>query len=261
MKQSLKSLVLFAAAALVALQAFAADYWVVMKDGTRYKAKGRPTVTGNRATIQMQSGSTLVVDASQIDVAKSEEVTRNGGGEVLAIEQRPAGMAQQQQQQNPSLGSQIKLRKLPSQQQPQAVTPAPATLPPPQPAAPITATPPTGAEAQAGVIDKFTRAFENVGIFEHKITSINRTSLHCELTADSEDKVFNVLSAAAFLVVHNAGINGAQIDMVEIFMKTTNGGSAGRFQMTQADAQALYAGGVSPTPARLQEYFVRKVLY
>lgn len=259
MKQSLKSFALFAAVALVALQALAADYWVVMKDGTRYKAKARPTVTGNRATIQMQSGSTLVVDASQIDVAKSEEVTKNGGGEVLAIEQRPTGMATQVQQ-SPSLGSQIKLRKLPSQQ-PQTATAAPVALPPPQPATPITATPSTGAEAQAGVIDKFTRAFENVGIYEHKITSINRTSLHCELTADSEDKVFNVLSAAAFLVVHNAGIPGAQIDMVEIFMKTTNGGSAGRFQMTQADAQALYAGGVSPTPAKMQEYFVRKVLY
>src|SRR4029079_7418026 len=93
-----KSLVLFAAAALLALQAFAADYWVVMKDGTRYKAKARPTVTGNRATIQMQSGSTLVVDASQIDVAKSEEVTRNGGGEGMAIEHRPTAMATQTQQ-------------------------------------------------------------------------------------------------------------------------------------------------------------------
>jgi hypothetical protein len=251
-----KSHVLFAAAALFALQVFAADYWVVMRDGTRYKAKARPTVTGNRATILMQSGSTLVVDAAQIDVAKSEEVTRNGGGEVLAIEQRPTGMATPQQ--NSPLGSQIKLRKLPAQQ-PQGTTPA--TLPPPQPAAPISATPSTGAEVQAGVIEKFTRAFENVGIFEHKVTSINKTSLHCELTADSEDKVFNVISAAAFLVVHNAGINGAQIDLVEIFMKTTNGGSAGRFQMTQADAQTLYGGGSSPTPAKLQEYFVRKVLY
>ena len=254
-----KKLVLFAAATLLALQTFAADYWVVMKDGTRYKAKAKPTVTGNRATILMQSGSTLVVDASQIDVAKSEEVTRNGGGEVLAIEPTPSGMSQQPRPQGPSLGSQIRLRKPPSQQ-PQAAAP-PATLPPPQPAAPINATPSTGAEVQAGVIDKFSRAFENVGIFEHKITSINKTSLHCELTADSEDKVFNVLSASAFLVVHNAGIPGAQIDMVELFMKTTNGGSSGRFQMTQADAQALYAGGVPPDRAKLQEYFIRKVLF
>jgi len=43
--------------------------------------------------------------------------------------------------------------------------------------------------------------------------------------------------------------------------RSLDGGSAGRFQMTQADAQALYAGGLSPAPAKMQEYFVRKVLY
>ena len=110
-----KSFVLFAAAALFAVHALA-TYWVVMKDGTRYVAKAKPTVNGNRATIVMKSGSTLVVDASQIDMA-------------------------------------------------------------------------------------------------------------------------------------------------ELFMKTTNGGSSGRFQMTQADAQALYAGGVPPDRVRLQDYFIHKVIY
>jgi hypothetical protein len=31
--------------------------------------------------------------------------------------------------------------------------------------------------------------------------------------------------------------------------------------MTQADAQALYAGGVAPDRTKLQDYFVRKVIY
>ena len=256
-----KSFVLFAVATLFAAHAFA-TYWVIMKDGSRYVAKAKPTINGNRATIVLQSGSTLVVDATQIDMAKSEEVTRNGGGELLAVEQAPTGMTMQSQGQ--PLGSKIKLRKLPPQQQQQAqtATPPPQQLPPPQPApSAITATPPSGSDVQAGVIDKFTRAFENVGIFEHKLTSINKTSIHCDLTADSEEKVFQVLSAAAFLVVHNAGVQGAQIDMVEIFMKTTNGGVSGRFQMTQADAQALYAGGIAPDRTKLQDYFVRKVLF
>lgn len=245
-----KSLVLFAAATLLAAHAFA-SYWVVLKDGTRYQAKAKPTINGNRATIQMQSGSSLIVDASQIDVAKSEEVTRLGGGEILAVEQPAAGSAAISPSTS-TLGSQIKLRKLPTQ--PQAAVA-------PQPANAIAATQPTGAEVAPGVIEKFTRAFESAGVFEHKINSISKTAIHCELTADSEDKVFNVLSAAAFLVVHNAGVPGAQLDMVEIFMKTTNGGSSGRFQMTQADAQALYAGGVGPDRPKLQDYFIRKVIY
>jgi len=245
-----KSFVLFAAVTLFAAHAFA-SYWVVLKDGTRYQAKAKPTINGNRATIQMQSGSTLVVDASQIDQAKSDEVTRLGGGEILAVEQPSAGTGAVQTT-TPSLGAQIRLRKLPAQ--PQAAVA-------PQPANSIAATSPTGGEVLPGVIEKFTRAFESAGVFEHKINSISKTAIHCELTADSEDKVFNVLSAAAFLVVHNAGVPGAQLDMVEIFMKTTTGGSSGRFQMTQADAQALYAGGVGPDRPKLQDYFIRKVIY
>jgi hypothetical protein len=246
-----KSFVLFAAAALFAAHAFAAgSYWVVLKDGTRYHAKAKPTITGNRATIVMQSGGTLVVDAGQIDVAKSDEVTRLGGGELLGVE--PTSTRTPASPQSSTLGSQIRLRKLPA---------APQNSAAPAPSEAIAATPATGAEVQGGVIEKFTRAFENVGIFEHKITSISKTAIHCELTADSEEKVFNVLSAAAFLVVHNAGVPSAQIDMAEIFMKTTTGGSSGRFQMTQADAQALYAGGIPPDRTKLQDYFVRKVIY
>jgi hypothetical protein len=200
----------------------------------------------------MQSGSTLVVDASLIDQAKSEEVTRLGGGELLGVEQMPAGSASAQPQSSP-LGSQIRLRKPPA---PQPTAPPAAPLP-----KAIAPTPSTGGDVQSDLIEKFTRAFESAGVFEHKINSISRTSIHCELTADSEDKVFNVLSAAAFLMVHNAGLPAAQLDMVEIFMKTTMGGSSGRFQMTKADAQGLYAGGLAPDRPKLQDYYIRKVIY
>jgi len=246
-----KSLVLFAAAACLAAHAFAASYWVVLRDGTRYQAKAKPTINGTRATIQMESGGTLVVDASQIDAAKSEEMTRLGGGQVIALERTTSGTTAAPTTTS-SLGSQIRLRKLPAQPQAAAAT---------QPANAIAATPATGGEVPPGVIEKFTRGFESAGVFEHKINSISKTAIHCELTADSEDKVFNVLSAAAFLVIHNAGVPGAQLDMVEIFMKTTTGGSSGRFQMTQADAQALYAGGIGPDRPKLQDYFIRKVIY
>src|ERR1041385_532685 len=108
-----KSLVLAAAATLFAAHAFA-NYWVVLRDGTRYNAKAKPVVSGNRATITLMSGSTLVVDPAQIDIAKSDEVTRLGGGELLAVEQtNTAGMHQPTQ----SLGSSIKLRKLSQSQQ------------------------------------------------------------------------------------------------------------------------------------------------
>ena len=57
-------------------------------------------------------------------------------------------------------------------------------------------------------------------------------------------------------MVHNAGVPGVQIDAVDLFMKTTTGGAAGRFHMTRDDAQALDAKTITP-----QDYFVLKVLF
>jgi hypothetical protein len=47
-----------------------------------------------------------------------------------------------------------------------------------------------------------------------------------------------------------------KLDVVELFMKTTTGGAAGRFQMTRADAEALDKRTMSQ-----QDYFLRKVIY
>ena len=110
-------------------------------------------------------------------------------------------------------------------------------------------------QLDGGLKDRFERAYENVGIFEHKLTGTNR-NVRVELTADSEDKVFNALSATAFLIVRNAGMDHAQIDMVELFMKTTTGGAAGRFQMNRANADQIHNKLVT-----LQDYFVRHVIY
>ena len=237
-----KILLVLGVALLVSPSLFA--YWVVLKDGTRYDAVDKPVITGNKATVKLKSGQTIVVAAEAIDVAKSEEVTRLGGGELLGVEQRtqPAGKPVA------SLGSQIKLRRQEQQ----------------QPASPATAATPavvTGPTLGADVIDKFERAYENVGIFEHKLTSTGPHALRADLTVDQEDKVFNTISATAFLIIKNAGLNGVSIDEVDLFLKMTNGGTAGRFHMSRDDANALYAGGSAPDRTKLQQYFVNKVLF
>jgi hypothetical protein len=237
-----KILLLVAVALLASPQLFA--YWVVLKDGTRYDAVDKPVITGNKATVKLKTGQTIVVAAEAIDVAKSEEVTRLGGGELLGVEQRTPGAPTAKPA--PSLGSQIKLRRQVQQQQTTPTTTAPVV---------------TGPTLGADVVDKFERAYENVGIFEHKLTSTAAHTLRADLTVDNEDKVFNTISATAFLMIKNAGLPNVTIDEVDLFMKMTNGGTAGRFQMTRADADALYAGGNAPDRTKLQQYFVTKVLF
>ena len=242
-----KSWMLFGAALLVAVQGLAASYWVVLRDGTRYEAKSRPAVVSGRATVNLTTGQVLQLDGSAIDFTKSDEMTRNGGLQVMDLGQAAAAPTKQ----SSSLGSAIRLRK------PQTTAPVSAAAPPPPAApAPAPATAAGGSRLGTDVLDKFERAYENVGIFEHKLSSTAPHTIRVEIVADNEEKVFNALSATAFLVVRNAGLSGVQVDQVDLFMKQTTGGAAGRFQMTRDDAQALDSKSISR-----EDYFVRKVLY
>ncbi len=238
-----KILTIVACTSLFAASAFA-RYIVVLKDGTRYIAKSKWTVTNGKALVALENGQSLQLDPALIDVAKSEQMTKIGLANANIIDLNPETPKAAPQQ--PSLGSQIKLRR-PSQQE----AAAPKT---PAPAVPTIA--PGAGEMSGIVIDKFQRAFENVGIFEQKVVANGAHAIRAELTVDTEERVFNAISATSFLMVRNAGVEGTQIDMVELFMKTTNGGAAGRFQMSRADADALDKRQITQ-----QEYFIRKVIY
>jgi hypothetical protein len=237
-----KTFLLAAAVSFVAAHAFA-SYYVVMKNGTQYKAKAKWTISNGKALVLLESGQSLLIDPALINEAKSDEVTRNGTGGLNTIDLNP-DLPQNDTAPKSSLGAAIKLRKM---QQPPSTTPQPST-----PAPTVAAGPLLGAE----VVDKFDRAYENVGIYEKKLTATGPRSLRAELTVDSEEKVFNAISATSFLITRNAGVTGARVDMVELFMKTTTGGSSGRFQMSRSDAEALDSKQVSQ-----QDYFVRKVIF
>lgn len=244
-----KTLTVLAFVSLLASTAFA-QYIVVLKDGTRLKAKAKWTIANGKAVIKLQNGQTATLNPAEIDVAKSEQVTKSGMGDMNVISldsQQQTGQQPKQPRPQDSLAAQVRaMRRNPTTTQ---QTPTPAG----SPAAPTPA--PVIDQLDARVKDTFERAFENVGIYEHKLAGTNR-NIRAEMTADNEDRVFNALSATAFLMARNAGVDGLSIERVELFMRTTNGGAAGRFQMSRADADAINGKTMS-----IQEYFVRKVIY
>ncbi len=219
-----------------------AAYVVVLKDGTQYKAKQRWTVKAGKALLELESGSVLQLDPNMIDVEKTNEVNKLGLGNVkiLGQETRPGST-----QTDTSLGSTLKLRK------------PPATNPdPPSPRSTPTPAATSGGGLGFEVISKFEAAYENVGIFEHRVVSDGPGKLRVELIADNEDRVFGAITATAFFMIGVPRSTGTAIDTVELFMRTTTGMPAGRFQMTPADAEAI--NGKRLTPAG---YFVHRVLY
>jgi hypothetical protein len=250
MKKLLKKLLVVAALAVVVTANAFASYIVVLKNGQTYKAKAKWTMQNGKAIVQLENGQTLAIDPTLIDVAKSEQTTNAGLGGAKILNTVNNALSPAAQPQESGLGSVVHIKRM---------TPTPPPVPTAAPGAAAQVVPPpssgNGSLSQE-VLDKFARAYENVGLFEQKITSPSAGVVRADLTADSEDKVFNAISATSFLIVRNAGVPGADIKMVELFMKTTVGGSAGRFQMTRDDAQALDSKQLSQ-----QEYFVRRVIY
>src|SRR5438552_6588527 len=79
-----KILSFVAVAFVITLPAFA-SYWVVLRDGTKYKAKAKPEVVNGRAIIQLESGTTIAVDPASIDQPRSDQVTKMGGADPIEI--------------------------------------------------------------------------------------------------------------------------------------------------------------------------------
>jgi len=240
-----KSLILAAFLTLVAMPSFA-RYIVVLKNGTSYTAKEKWTVVNGKAIVQLQNGQSLQFDPALIDVAKSEQMTKIGMANASVVELSPNMPQTSTAPRQPSLGAAIKLRPK-NDAPPTAVKATPSTP------APVSV--PSGSLA-AQVIDKFRRAYENDGIFESNVTSTGSDTFSVELTVDTEDRVFGALSTTSAMIMRNAFVEGAKIELVELFMKTTTGGAAGRFQMTRADADALLNKKI-----KREDYFITKVIY
>jgi hypothetical protein len=236
------------AVSLVALALSApayATYVVVLKGGQTFSAKAKWTVVKGKAIVHLENGQTLQLDPNDIDVAKSEQLTKSGLRDANIIDLDPNMPSKGKAPAGPSLGSSIKLRNVSS---------APTTAA----NAAAAAAAPTGPVLGFDVIDKFDRSYENVGIFEKKLTGTGMATLRADLTADNEDKVFNAISATSFLIMN---IKEAKIEAVELYMKTTMGGSAGRFKMTREDATALEAIPANAREKALHDYYIRKVLF
>ena len=225
-----------------------ADYTVVLKDGRRLQARQKWTISQGKAIVELTNGTRLQLDPAVIDVAKSEAATRSGLGDARVLETVPQTEAPSRKQ--PSLGSIANIRKQ-ADSAPAKATPAPAPATSGRSSAP--SEPATVAGSVDGIVaEKFNAAYENVGLFERKLSLSEEGRLRIDLMADTEDQVFKALSATAF-VFANVPSSYTGIDL---FLRTVNGGSAGRFQMSREDAQA-----VATKKIEWYDYYVRHVIF
>lgn len=226
-----------------------ASYTVIMKDGQRYRAKQKWTVSGTKAIVTLESGQTLSLDANLIDVKESEKVNAQGMGGARVIANPDSG-APAAAQSSP-LGN-ITIRK------PPASTPSTTSAAAPSGIKSTVNSAATGStNLSKNVLQLFSNAYENVGFFDSKVVGNGPNRLHITMTADNEDQVFKALSATAFMMTKIPTATGERVETIDLFLRTINGGSGGRFQMTQADAADL----AQDTQNKWKDYYVRKVIF
>lgn len=237
----MRILLVLAAALVLAAPAALAEYIVVLRDGRRYEATEKYKLQNGKAIITLTNGRTIQIEVDSIDQAASDAATRSGLGDAKVLATVPTQAPASAGPSRPSLGSLATIRQ-PQTRANNSSSPSDSIGTP--------ATP--GARLDPVLASKFTAAFENVGLFERALEMRTETVLRIDVTADNEDHVFKAISATSFIYANVP----SNLEAVELFMRTSTGGSSGRFQMTKEQAIAL-----ANQKIEWYDYFVRNVLY
>lgn len=241
----MKRILLLAAALLMVATSSFATYMIVLKDGTRYRAKQKWTINGKLAVARLESGELIQFDSSLIDHEATDEANRLGYGDAMVISTGTTTSSAPKKAAAKPLGSVTSLRKLPAGTSRDATADTPGKSDANEPAGP----PLIGKQS----VRMFSKAYDNVGIYDAEIEPLAGYRLRVQLTADNEDTVFKAISATCYVMTH---IPDQRIDMVELFMATLNGGSSGRFQITPDEAKKINDKKIS-----WQDYYVAKVIF
>lgn len=228
-----------------------AAYTVFLKDGSSVVARGKYEIRKGRAIITLPNGTQTFVDASQIDVAKTEAANRGtdygatdlGNTRVVPGDETPPPP-------NKSLGDLIAThrpskRELPNARRAQEEAPG------------KTATTRSGAldlaklphvpYARADLTAEVQQFFRSQGVGEVEVFAGSRPDrLLVEVTTGSEGSVFQGLTASANALLQLRERFPQTVEAIELLMKTQSREKAGQFVLTPEAATALVSKKIEP---------------
>ena len=235
-------LIALAAIALAASAAF--GYNIKLKDGSIIFARTKYEVKGTKAIIVLQNGTVTQIDLATIDVPGTEQYNKDNPGNVIALTQadtREINVPVLRPRPTVSLQDIIRKRK------PQLNAPPPAKSAGASEAAGTSFQP-----VEPGIEAAFRRVLDGAAITQYRLSDF-RGKLRLLATANSEEAVFSMLSAAARALadLQEKGKSAT----VEIVLTTASGESAGSFQMSADQARQMVNGSIS-----VADYFVKNVV-
>ena len=240
----MKNRILLALLSTFLLCSAASAYVIKLKDGSLIFAKMKYTVKGDRAIITLENGTVTAMRLDQIDVEGSDKYNAENFGNVVAIDtpdgRKPTPVPSTTGAAVPRLQDYIK------DKHPRMGLPAAGDK-----TAGADGSGPSFQPVDANLQTAFSKIFDGAGITQYRLTNF-RGKTGLLVTANTEEQVFNALSAAARALSDPAS-RGVPTT-IKIVLTTSSGEVAGTLDMSPEQARQLVNGQISAA-----DYFVRNV--
>ena len=232
---------------MIAIMAIPAGaYTIYLKDGSRLIAKEKHRLEDGKAIIVLQNGTRTFIEASEIDITRTEQANLGDYGTALVLED----------------GQLVEAQIRPTQQKAQRLTdvaskPESGALTRPQSRRQTASAPDVSQQRnETGTVDlttfprapfsemevsaEATRFLRTLGVESVQMyEGSDGTRAFLEITTNSEAAVFRTLDATADTLLHLINRFPDRIQSLEILMFTSDRERAGQFHITREVAVAL----------------------
>jgi len=237
---------------LVAMVCSAAGYVVILKNGTKIRAREPMEIEGKSAIITLVTGTITSIDLSQVDLVETERYNQLGFGDALMIEELSTKGDAPPPTPTPklALGSYASIDARNRAVLGSSVQPTPT----PTPGIRLQTTP----YHDPRVTEAFNQIFDDRHFYLYRTsTGTHPDYLFVQAVTDSQNQVFEALNTVseAYAIIHRVHPESTPL-AVELEMVDSAGKPAGTFRITLEQAEHLRSGDTS-----VEKFYVQHVIF
>jgi hypothetical protein len=220
-------------------------YNVKLKDGSIIFAKAKYEVKGKKAIITLTNGTVTQLDLDLIDIPGTEQYNKDNPGNVIVLV--PGGDSSLPSQPMATPPPTVSLQDVIRRRNMQLGVPPPKSISAPE----RSGTPGSWGQVESVVDVAFRKVLDGAQISQYRLT-VYRGKTRLLATANTEEAVFNILSASARAMADL--VARGKDAPVEIMLTTSSGEMAGTLEMTAEQARLLVNGEL-----KVADYYIRNV--
>ena len=247
---------------MIAIMAFPAGaYTIYLKDGSRLIAKEKHRLEDGKAIIVLQNGTRTFIEASEIDVTRTEQANLGDYGTALVLEDGQLVEAQikpteQKEQRLADVASKPESGALTRPQARRQTTPVPVRSRIETGRVDLT-TFPRAPFSEMEISAEATRFLRTLGVESVQMyQGSDSTRAFLEITTNSESAVFRSLDAAADTLLHLLNRYPDRIQSLELLLFTSDRDRAGQFHLTREAAVSLADNELDTS-----DFFIQRVQF